>query len=370
MKKFFIFLICLIIFSIPLAVCLAQNASEEIFKAKVVKILEEKELIREDGSKALQQNILLKGLEGEWKNKEIEYQGISEIDVVSAGIYKVGDKVFVAQTTGADGNDQFAITDYDRIGSLFWLAIIFSLVILTIGKFKGLRALLSLMVSFYVIIKFILPRILSGSNPLLIGLVGSFIILAIIIYLTEGCKKKSHLAVVSVLFSLLITLILSWIFTLATRLTGLAQEESMFLIGATKNAIDFQGLLLAGILIGTIGVLDDIIVGQIEAVIQIKEANPNLPNSKVYQAAYKVGNAHLGAIINTLFLTYAGVSLPLLLLFSIQQEPFLTFSQVINNELIATEIVRTLVGSIGIVLAMPIATILAVKFFSIKNINI
>jgi uncharacterized membrane protein len=194
-------------------------------------------------------------------------------------------------------------------------------------------------------------------------LIGGLLILTVIIYLTEGFKKKSHIAIISVLLSLAVTLVLSVVFTKLTKLSGLSQEEATFLIGMTKIPINFQGLLLAGFIIGAIGVLDDIIIGQIEAVEQIKEANPSLQPKKVFSLAYKVGNTHLGAIINTLFLTYAGAALPLLLLFVLNEDAGLTFSRLINTEVISTEIVRTLVGSIGVMLSMPIATFLAsIKF--------
>jgi len=332
---------------------------DNVFKAKVIKITEEKIIERESGSKALQQNILLRGLEKEWENKEIEHFGISDIDVASANTYKIGDKVLVSEVKDINGATDYYIVDFVRTSYLFWLAIIFVLVIIIIGKKKGFKSLVSLVISFFIIIKFIVPQIISGSSPLIVGVLGSLIILSIIIYLTEGWNKKSHIAVVSVFITLVVTFILSLIFTYLTRLTGLAQEETTFLIGTSGGTIDFKGLLLTGILIGTVGVLDDIIVGQVESVRQIRKANPNLTNKQVYKSAYEVGNTHLGAIVNTLFLTYAGASLPLLLLFYFNPAGSVSFTQVINNEIIATEIVRTLVGSIGVALSMPISTFLA-----------
>lgn len=332
---------------------------DRVFKAKIIDITEEKNTIRDDGSRALQQNISLRGLEGEWKNKEIRYFGISDIDVAGTNIYKIGDKVMVSEVKNVSGTTDYYIIDLVRSGYLFWLTIIFALTIIIIGRKKGIKSLLSLMISFFIIIKFIIPNIINGGNPLVVGVFGALIILAIIIYLTEGWSKKSHIAIFSVFLSLVITFILSWIFTKITRLTGLAQEESVFLLGVNNGIIDFRGLLLTGIMIGTIGVLDDVIVGQIESVRQIKKANPNLSNTQVYKAAYEVGNTHLGAIVNTLFLTYAGASLPLLLLFYLNPSGIVSFSQTINNEMVTTEIVRTLVGSIGVALSMPISTFLA-----------
>jgi len=343
------------------------SSAEETFEAKVIKILDQKEINREDGSKATQQNLLLKGLDGKWKNKEIKFEGISDIEVANAGIYKVGDKVLVQKSTDMEGKEKYYITDFVRRGYLYLLGAIFCLIIILIGRKKGIKSLLGLVISFFIIIKFILPKILDGSNPLYIGLIGAFFILTIMIYLTEGWKRKSHLSVLSVLISLFITLIFSVLFTKLTRLSGMSQDETVYLIGLTKNAINFQGLLLAGMLIGAIGVLDDVIVSQIEVVKQIKEINPQMDNNKVFKAAFKIGNTHLGTMVNTLFLTYAGASLPLLLLFIIKQEPFLSYSQVINNEIIATEIVRTLVGSIGVALSMPIATLLGAYWLKIKK---
>lgn len=369
MRKIRLILISILLVGVLLPVfgVQAQNEDAQVFKAKVTKILQEQEITREDGSQTTQQNLQVTGLEGEWKNKEIEIIGISDIDVISDGYYKVGDRVLVQKTVDEFGKEYFNIQDFDRQSYLFWLAALFCLVILIVGRLKGLRSLLALVLSFVFLIKFVLPRILAGGNPLWWGLIGSFIILLLIIYITEGWNKKSHIGILCVFLSLLVTLILAVVFSGFTRLSGLVEEEAIFLIGMTKTAIDFHGLLLASFLIGAVGVLDDVIIGQIEAVIQIKEANPNLPFRQVYQSAYQVGNTHLGAIVNTLFLTYAGASLPLLLLFSIHQEPFISISQVLNNELIATEIVRTLVGSIGIALSLPITTFMAAYFIKVKK---
>lgn len=344
-----------------------SQSGGEIFEARVEKILEEKDIERENGEKAKQQNIQLRGLTGRWLDKEIKYEGISDVDVANANVYEAGDTVLVQLDRSPGGENKFYIIDFVRSDNLYFLAFIFVATVLIIGKTKGFKALVSLVFSFFVIIEFILPRILAGSNPLLVGLFGAFAILLAMIYLTEGWGRKSHLAILSVFFSLLITLILSIIFTNAARLTGFAQEEVIFLMGAGKKLVDFHGLLLSGILIGAVGVLDDVIVGQIEAVEQIRAANPNLSAREVFRMAYRVGNTHLGSIVNTLFLTYAGASLPLLLLFTIKQEPFLSFTQVINNEVIATEIVRTLVGSIGVAMSMPISTYLAAYWMKSKK---
>ena len=335
------------------------------FKARVIEILNTKEKSREDGSIYTQQDLKLLALDGELKDQEIIYQGIADLDVMNANYYDIGDKVYIDSFVDELGVSTFYVVDFVRTGYIYLLSIIFILIVFLIGRFKGLKALLGLVFSFFVIIEFILPQILAGHDPFIISLVGGLGILGVIIYLTEGFNRKSHLAILSVLFSLMVTLVLSVIFTKLTKLSGMSQEEATFLIGASKTAINFKGLLLAGFIIGATGVLDDIVVGQIEAVESIREANPSLSTKKVFALAYRVGNTHLGAIINTLFLTYAGASLPLLLLFVLNQSTGLTFDRAINTEAISTEIIRTLVGSIGVMLSMPIATFLA----SIKRKN-
>ncbi|HQC49597.1 MAG: YibE/F family protein [Patescibacteria group bacterium] len=336
-----------------------ENPNGLNFKAEVIEVMAQVKNVREDRSIFYQQNLRLKALTGERKGEEFIYEGISEIEVASSDLYKVGDKVYVDLFTEPSGLEVAYVVGPVRSGAIYLLLFIFTLAVVVVGRLKGLRALLSLVLSFFIILYFILPQILSGRDPFLITLVGGLLIMTIIIYLTEGWKRKSHLAILTVLLSLLLTLILSIIFTKLTRLTGLAQEEAVFLIGVGQAEINFRGLLLAGMIIGAIGVLDDIVVGQIESVARIKEANPKLPPKKVFSLAYKIGNTHLGAIINTLFLTYAGAALPLLLLFVLNREVGLSFERAINTEAVTTEIVRTLVGSIGVIASMPIATFLA-----------
>lgn len=344
------------------------NASSGIdtFEARVVKVIDQREVTAENGAKVVQQDLLLRGLEGQWKDKEVVYEGIGQIDVLSGQVYEEGDEVLAQRTTGPGGEDVFVPSEYLRRDWLYLLAALFALVVAAVGGWKGLRSLVALVVSFFLILKFMLPAILAGYSPFLISLIGGLTILGVIIYLTEGFNRKSNLAMVSVFFSLLMTLGLSLLFTWLTRLSGL-DEDAGFLVGMTTNQIDFRGLLLAGFLIGAIGVLDDVVIGQIEAVDQLKKANPFMPFWDLFKSAYRIGNTHLGAIVNTLFLTYAGAALPLLLLFSVQDGSSINFSQAINNELIATEIVRTLVGSIGVALSMPIATALAAKWLKVER---
>jgi len=332
----------------------------ESVKAKVQRIIEEQTIVRENGAKITQQNLELISLGGESKGETLIFNGISNIDVVSARAYKPGDLVFVNIDQNQEGGQEIYIVDYVREGGLLWLLILFVVVVVLVGGKIGWRSLVALGFSFWLIMKFLTPLILNGYNPMVVGPVTALLILMCLVYITEGWNRKAHIAIMSIFSALIITFGLSWFFVNLTQLSGTASEEVMFLISDNIRAINFQGLLLAAIIIGALGVLDDIAIGQIEAVEQLIINNPAQTRIKIFGSAMAIGRAHLGAIINTLFLAYAGASLPLILLFNIKSEPFLSFSQVINNEEIATEIVRSLVGVIGLCLTMPIATILAV----------
>lgn len=360
LKKYLIYTIIITAFLPILAK--AEDKTENSAEAVVIKILEEKEITRENNSKVKQQNLELYILNGPLKNQTAIFYGISDIDVVELNYYEAGDRVIISYQDDENGERVFYVMDYVRKNALIWLTIISILIIAIIGTTKGLRALLSLALTFILIIKVMVPLMLKGMDPLIVGVAISFIILLFIIYLTEGFKNKSHIAILSIVFSLAFTAILSIIFTNIAKLTGTSSEEVAYLIGTAKASLDFKGLLLASIIIGTLGVLDDVVIGQIEAVKQIKEANNQLSNFQIFKMSMAIGKAHLGAIINTLFLAYVGASLPLVLLFSIHQPPFLTFDQIINHEEIATEIIRTLVGIIGLCSAVPISTFLSTKY--------
>lgn len=344
-----------------------SDLSPIVFTARVLEVLEEKIITRDDGSQFVQQNLKLIGLNGQFQDQHFNYLGVGDLEVIGGNVYQKGDKVKVMYQEDLQGQGVFYVTDFVRQSYLIWLTVFLLLVVVVVASWKGLKALFSLALTFVIILWFIIPLILRGYNPLFITILGSLFILMIIVYLTEGFNRKSTVSVLSIGLSLLITGVLAIVFTSLARLTGSAQEEVMYLIGAGKGVINFQGLLLAGIIIGTLGALDDGAISQVAAVDELKKANPNLHGWELYRRAMKIGTSHIGSMINTLFLAYAGASMPLLLIFSLRQEPFNGFDLIINNETIATEIVRAFVGSIGLALAIPIATILAVYLLKNKN---
>lgn len=336
-----------------------SSLPDRFFKAEVNAVIKE-QTTTIDGREIKQQDLRLKGLEGDMKDKIFFFNGIGDYDSVSKNFYKKGDKVIALESSDSDGNKQYFITDYVRTGSLWWLAVIFAAVLVLVGRGRGARSLLSLVLTFLVIVFFIIPKILVGLNPVGITIIGSMFILVCVIYLTEGWNVESHLAVASMAISLMITAFLSLLFVSWSKLSGMSSEESAFMVTVGQNAINFQGLLLAGIILGALGVLDDVVISQITSVYELDKANPSQSRLSLFRAAYNIGLSHINSMTNTLFLAYAGASLPLLILFVSGQSAFSGWSTVVNNENIAEEIVRTLTGSIGLILAVPISTILAV----------
>jgi len=247
-------------------------------------------------------------------------------------------------------------TDFVRSKSILYLFIVFVFFSVLISGWKGVRSLIAILFSLGVIVFFILPQILEGRDPVLVSIIGAFIFLSISQYLVYGWNLKTHSAVIGILISLILTGIISAFFINFTRLTGFGDENAMFLVQVASQNINMRGLLLAGMIIGALGVLDDLVISQASAIFELHAVNPDLGFVSLYQRAMNIGRDHVAATVNTLVLAYAGASLPMLLLFSISnQNP----AMLINISFIAEEIVRTLVGSIGLIASIPITTGLA-----------
>lgn len=351
--------------------CLAseeKDSSDIIFNAKVVEILEEVEKTNLQSEKIIQQNLKLKGLENIFDNKEFIFYGIGDIELIGSKKYSVGEKVLVIATPqNSSGNYVYYITEINRSRGLIIIFGLFLLILFLIGKWKGVRSILSLGLTFFVIIFFMVPQIMNGANPVFIVLVSSLFIILFIIYLTEGFGPRSHLAALSIFFSLILVVAFSSFFIFLTKLTGVFSEDVFALINVGQQTLNLKGLLLAGIIIGALGVLDDVVISQIVSVEKIIEANPYQNWKEVFKKAQAIGISHISSMTNTLFLAYAGASLPLLILFVSSNNPFSSFGQIINNEAVSTEIIRALSGSIGIILAVPISTFIASWFFVYKK---
>lgn len=268
---------------------------------------------------------------------------------------KQGQEVVVAYEPAAPKDLQYSVTDVNRKFPMALLAGIFALAVVVVGRLRGVMALVALAVSFLVLTFFILPAILQGSNPLVVAVVGASAIMLIALYMCHGLSARTSVAVLGTLISLLLIGLLGSMFIDWAELTG-NTDDNTGLIHGLYPSIDMSGLLLAGVIIGSLGVLDDVTVTQTSAVWELHEANPSMGWRGLYRAGIRIGRDHIASVVNTLVLAYAGAALPLLLLFSIAQS---SVGTVANSELVAEEIVRTLIGSIGLVASVPVTTALA-----------
>ncbi|MEK7597278.1 MAG: YibE/F family protein [Patescibacteria group bacterium] len=339
-------------------------ASQQNYEGVVTKILEDKTIEVSPGVNQPYQKAEVEITNHDLKGKKVVAE-LGGMVVTNENLKaKPGDNVMITQIKKVDGSEQFFISDFVRRDSLYFLAIIFFILVIIVGGIRGFTSFIGLTISFAVLIKYIIPQIVGGANPVFIAISGSFIILITTLYLAHGISKKTTAAVLGTIISLIITGLLAWVFVNVSRLSGFGSEEASFLSMLPGVKVNLQGILLAGIIIGSLGVLDDITVSQAACVFELHQANKNLTWKDLYKSGQRIGQDHIASLVNTLVLAYVGVSLPLLLLFAFSGgEPA---SVLLNREMIANEIVRTLVGSIGLVTAVPITTAIAASF-SIKK---
>lgn len=322
----------------------------EVVRAKVIDVLEQN-----SGSETQQPyaKLRVRATDGSIKGTtiDVEERAVGPTNYIRE--FRSGDDVLITYTRNPNGNDVAFVAEYVRTPQLAWLALIFAVTLGVVGGFQGLRSLLGMAISFLVILRFIVPHILNGANPVLVSVVGALFVMVVTLYLSHGFNAKTTAALAGTVVALLITGILGQTFIEWSRLTGLASEEVTYLSNQTGAALNFEGLLLAGLIIATLGVLDDVTVSQSSVVFELRSANPTLGAAELVRRGMRIGRDHIASTVNTLFLAYAGSSLPLLLLLSTQPEPL---GVLLNRERITVEIVSALVGSLGLITAVPLTT--------------
>lgn len=324
----------------------------EVVKAAVVEVLSQtEEDILDTGIKSKSQIIRVKILEGDQNGEIITIDN----DYIQL---KEGQKFFLYHSIdGLDAREMYSVRDIDRRSVIIFFIALFIAVVLFFSGKQGLRSLIGLAGSFFVILYVLIPSLLHGYPPVLTSTVVAMVILFLAIYFTHGFNRVSTVAFTGTVLAVILTGILAYIGVTLARFTGFTTEEAFYLNLNTRGMLDLTGLLLGGIMIGVLGVLDDIAVTQAAVVRELYNSASHLSRKEVYKKALGVGKEHVGALVNTLALAYTGASLPLLLLFSSGDS---SMGSVINQEIFATEIIRTVVGSIGLILTVPITTLLAV----------
>ena len=326
----------------------------ETLDGRVQRVLSE-ETIESGSATYTVQQVEVEIASGELAGQVVSTESGSPFAAGTTPRLRPGMRVIVGHTAGPTG-ERFYIADVNRHAAVFWLLALFIGVTIAIGRWTGVRSLLGLGLSVFVLAQFILPRILVGQSPVWVSIVGAVLLALPSLYLVYGLGPKTHAAALGMTASLLVTWGLAALWSRWAHLTGFGSDEGTFLTIATGGQVSLSGVMLAGIVIGTLGVLDDIAVGQASAILQLHAANPGLSRMALFRRGMSVGRDHIASMVNTLVLAYAGASLPLLLLLALYQEPLLP---TLNRELFVAEIVRTLVGSVGLMLAVPLTSLVA-----------
>lgn len=335
----------------------AQTAYEElqaILRAEVVTISDERtERIMGTEAMTTMQTVQARLLEGERSGDVVTFEN----DLI---MLKSGDRIYLSHLRDINGREIFILKDVDRGSGLLFLFGLFVALLLWFAGKQGLRALGSLLLSIIGIVFVLLPALLAGYDPILMSLLISAVILALALFGTHGFNALSSIAFGGTVLAVLATSALAWLFVSGLRLSGYGSDASVYLNFATDGQLDLSGLLLGSIIIGVLGILDDISITQASVVRELRAANNSLGAFELYQRALRVGRDHVGSLVNTLALAYVGAALPLVLLFSTSNAP-LYFT--LNQEVIAAELTRILIGSIGLILAVPITTAIAAWWF-------
>lgn len=354
MKKIFTFLTILSLFSFAQITSAQEMVLDEVqvLKARVVGVVsQEKREVPHTDVESVYQTIIAEILEGDMKGQQVTIEN----DFL---VLEKGDRFFLRHTIDSlDGRETYVVQDVDRQGVIWFFVALFVVVVIIFSGKQGIRSIISLAGSFFVILYILVPSLLQGYPPVLTSIVIAAIILFLAIFLTHGFNRESSAAFLGTVIAVSLTGILAYVGVTLASLSGFTSDEAVYLNFNTRGALDFAGLLLGGIMIGVLGVLDDIAVTQAAVVSELYASAPHLSRKEIYKKALRVGREHVGALVNTLALAYTGASLPLLLLFSTSQA---SASTLINQEIFASEIIRTVVGSIGLILTVPITTLLAI----------
>ncbi|MEK7627075.1 MAG: YibE/F family protein [Patescibacteria group bacterium] len=326
----------------------SKPAGKDVVDGIVKEVLSEKEIILEIGgnNKIVKEQELLVEITVEKEKKEIRV--VNDFIPVVAG-----DKIFVSESLF--GDNEFSIVDISRTKELILLSIFFVVLVFLTSGWKGFYSLIGLLFSFAVIFAYIVPQILKGVEPVSVGLVGAATILISTLYLSYGLNRKSIAAFLGIIFSLFFVGILANFVVDATQLNGLS-EVSMYLDMETSSSINFVGLLIAGIIIAAVGVLDDVAAIQSSVVFNLVSVDHRLRGFKLFRKAMQVGRDHISAVVNTLILAYTGAALPLIILLYLRRMPMNYF---VSLGTVAEEIIRALISSSGLLLAVPLTTIIA-----------
>ncbi len=352
-KKIFFIFLCVIFPTISFAQEASIVPQQGYFKGRVERIIGTKsESFPNSETQVIVQDILVTILSGEKKGKTVEITN-------DFSPMKVGDTFWGQWVTTNAGGTLFAVSDYERRGALGFLVFLFAVAVVALGRLQGFRSLASLLFSILAIIYILIPLLLKGLPPIPVTIFVGALVLFFAIFITHGFNRISAIAFGGTITAVVITSIIASIVTSVTHMTGFSSHEAVYLNFNTGGELDFVGIFLASIIIGMLGVLDDISITQTAVVRELYAVAGHLSKKELFTRALRVGKEHVSALVNTLVLAYVGVALPTILFFATATSPL---GQIINSEAFAAEIVRTVLGSLGLIMTVPLTTWLAVVF--------
>ncbi len=346
-KTFLILLIIFIVFC------------NSVFSARVDSLRVVGEVIdvsNKEGLDIQEQLIKVKIIEGRYKNKivPVEHQ-IIEYSILN---YKLtpGDKVSIEISYNNDNKLSGRLISVWRIEQLKNLAMVFLILLIVFGRLKGILSLIALAFSGFIIIKFLIPLILKGYDAIIVSVVCASIIIVVSFILISGFTRKSFTAIIGTVGGTFIAAFLSQIYSYKCHISGLADDDVMFLVSNMGLKIDFKGLYMSAIIIGTIGVVMDVSMSVTSVIFEIKRKSPRAHFGELMNSGLKVGKDVMSTMVNTLILAYVGSFMPLLIIYITSNAPFI---HSLNTELLCIEVIRGLCGSIGLILTIPLTCIIA-----------
>ena len=275
-------------------------------------------------------------------------------EVVAEGV-EVGDELVLSRDPGIEsGSPGWSFYDFPRGTPIVVLALLFTLVVGVVARLRGLRALLGLAFAFVVLLQFMLPSLLGGGSPIWVSLVGCSLIMYVVLYLAHGFSARTTTALLGTLFGLALSAVLGAVAVAAAHLTGFSSENATQLLQFDPT-LDFSGLVLAASVVVGLGILNDVTITQAAAVWQLHEASPQAGWRELFGRGMSIGRDHIASTVYTIVFAYAGAALPLLLLFQLYDRPFWT---VLTGSEVGEEVIRTFVGGIALVLAVPVTTLI------------
>lgn len=332
----------------------------EIVKAEVLEVVrEEQREITGTSATTLEQEVRVIIKEGEREGEVASL--INEVVRLEEG-----DVIFVNRMVSIDGQETVTYADFERRPILTFLALLFVVALLFFSRWQGVRALISLAISVVAILFVLVPALLAGYDATITSIGIAAIVLAVALFGTHGINPRSVIAFFGTYGAVIITGIVAFPAVHIMRLTGFSDDAAVYLNFATNGQLDLTGLLLGAIIIGILGALDDVSITQVSVVEELKSANKDLGFKELYARASVVGRNHIGSMVNTLALAYMAVSLPLILLYAKTESSWL---QVLNHEVVAAELLRIIVGSLGLILAVPATTAMAAWYYQKREVT-